>query len=373
MKNICIAILTSLVIVSFTGCGNNSEKGKDKGPTKNTAERRALVSVFLAEKAPFNHYIELQGSVNTKENIIINAEFGGNLTSVVVQEGQNVTKGDELAKIDDGGLARQLNQAKAQSSLAYTTYKRQKRLWEQKIGSEIEYLQAQTSYQTKLNTVKQLESQLSRARIRAPFTGTIDEIFSEQGTVVSPGTPVMRIVNLDSMFIEAEVPEKYIEGVKDSIDVNVSFPILNKEINTKIKQVSNFINPSNRSFKIVIDIPSEEIPGIRPNLTARLKINDYSNPRAILIPQDIISENAQGRQYVYVVDNAFDAENENSDPVANEDGSEDSPGPVARKVFIKTGETQDDLVEVLEGIKEGNVIVKDGARKVKDGQKVRII
>ncbi|MCB0374845.1 MAG: efflux RND transporter periplasmic adaptor subunit, partial [Sinomicrobium sp.] len=335
------------------------KKDKEEDPDKLIVEeKRALVSVFVAKDTLFNHYLELQGSVDTKENIIINAEFGGNLTSVSVQEGQKVTKGDELAKIDDGGLARQLSQAKAQSSLAYTTYKRQKRLWEQKIGSEIEYLQAQTSYQTKLNTVQQLEAQLSRARIKAPFTGTIDEIFAEQGTVVSPGTPVMRIVNLDSMYIEAEVPEKYIKGIRDSIDVTVNFPILNKEIRTKIKQVSDFINPASRSFKITVDIPPDEAQGIKPNLTARLKINDYTNPNAILIPQDIISEDAQGRQYVYVV-NLYNAE-----------GAED---PVAKKVFIKTGETQEDLIEALDGIKEDNIIIKEGARNVKDGQKVKVI
>lgn len=372
MKKIYIVLFTALVTASLGGCGG--KKSEDDSTGKSTVkERSALVSVLQAKETPFNHYIELQGSVNTKENIVINAEFGGNLTRVMVEEGQNVKKGQELARIDDGGLAQQISQAKAQSGLAYETYKRQKKLWDQKIGSQMEYLKAETDYRSKANTVNQLKSQLSRARIKAPFTGTIDEIFAEQGTVVSPGMRVMRIVNLDSMHIEAEVPEKYIEGIKDSVDVNVNFPILNKEISTKIKQVSDFINPSNRSFKIVVDIPAEEVSGIKPNLTARLKINDYSNPSAILIPQDIISENAQGKQYVYVVDNAFGDEGDNSGSAENEDGTEVAVGPVARKVFIKTGQTQDDMIEVLEGIAAGDVIVKDGARKVKDGQKVRII
>lgn len=354
MKKVYI-ILIALILAS---CGGKSNKADENELSENKPEGKlTLVSVFSAKDTLFNHYIELQGSVDTKENIIINAEFGGNLTSVNVQEGQNVTKGEELARIDDGGLARQISQARAQSRLAYTTYKRQKRLWEQKIGSEIEYLQAQTNYQAQSNAVKQLQAQLSRATIKAPFTGTIDEIFTDQGTVVSPGTPVMRIVNLDSMFIEAEVPEKYINGVTDSVDVQVNFPILNKEISTKIKQVSKFINPANRSFKIVVDIPSgEETGGIRPNLTARVKINDYTNPNAILIPQDIISEDAEGRQYVYIVDNVYTSDNE-----------------TARKVIIETGETQDDLVEVLQGIKKDDVVIKEGARNVKDGQRVKIL
>ncbi len=355
MKKIIILISIAAFVASFSiSCGGDSKKDKDKDKAE-AAGKHALVSVFTAKDTLFNHYLELQGNVDTKQNIIINAEYGGNLINVFAQEGQKATQGDVLARISDGGLARQLDQARAQAALASTTYKRQQRLWKQKIGSEIEYLQARANYKTQSNTVKQLQEQLSKTSITAPFTGTIDEIMTEKGTVVSPGTPIMRIVNLDSMFIEAEVPEKYIKGIKDSVDVNINFPVLGVDISAKIKQVSNYINPSNRSFKITVDIPNET-GNIKPNLTARIKINDYTNPNAILIPQDIISEDAEGKQYVYIVDGVYNSEE-----------------AIAKKVFVKTGESQGDLVEILEGIRKGNVIIKEGARNVKDGQRIKIL
>ena len=345
------SIIITLITLIMVSCGGTTRKD-DKSDNE---EKRALISVLTVKDTLFNHYIELQGNVDTKQNIVINAEFGGALNAVFAQEGQNVKKGQLLAQIADGGLAQQLNQAITQSSLAKTTYQRQKRLWDQKIGSELEYLQAKTNYQTQATAVKQLQDQLSRTKITAPFTGTIDEIFADRGTVVSPGAPVMRIVNLDSMFIEAEVPEKYVKRLEAGVDVNVNFPILNEQLNTTIKQVSDYINPSNRSFKIMVDIPNDA-ENIKPNLTSRLKINDYTNPNAILIPQSIISEDAGGAQYVYIVDNANSTEE-----------------AVARKVIIKTGESQGDLVEVLGGLRNGNIVIKEGARNVKDGQKVKIL
>lgn len=315
-----------------------------------------LVTTIEVHPKKFNHYLELQGDVMTKQNVLIYPEMSGTLNRVHVKEGQKVSKGQLLATIDDGGLSSQLAQLRTQAELSKTTFERQKRLWEQNIGSEIQYLQAKTNYEAQQSAVKQMESQVGKSSIRAPFTGIIDDVIKDEGTVVSPGpgSEVFRIVNLSNMYIEVEVPESHLPNVTPGKDVKIYFPVLGDSVSTKIRQTGNFINPSNRSFTAEIPVPSHD-GKIKPNLTARVMINDYTSDNAILIPQSILSENANGEQYVFLVD---------ADSIQND--------PVAKKVVIKTGKTQGDYVEVLSGINEGDAIIDEGARSVKEGQKVNI-
>ncbi len=315
-----------------------------------------LVTTIQVQHQRFDHYLELQGDVMTKQNVLIYPEMSGTLNKVYVKEGQKVSRGQLLANIDDGGLSSQLAQLRTQAELSKTTFERQKRLWEQNIGSEIQYLQAKTNYEAQQSAVKQMESQVGKSSIRAPFTGIIDDIIKDEGTVVSPGpgAEVFRIVNLSNMYIEVEVPESHLPNVTPGKDVKVYFPVLGDSVSTKIRQTGNFINPSNRSFTAEIPVPSHD-GKIKPNLTARVMINDYTSDNAILIPQSILSENANGEQYVFLVD---------ADSIKND--------PMAKKVVIKTGKTQGDYVEVLSGINEGDAIIDEGARSVKEGQKVKI-
>ncbi|WP_350293712.1 efflux RND transporter periplasmic adaptor subunit [uncultured Croceitalea sp.] len=315
-----------------------------------------LVTTFLAKTEKFDHYLELQGDVMTKQNVLIYPEMPGTLYRVYVKKGQKVAKGQLLAAIDDGGLSSQLAQMKTQSELAKTTFERQKRLWEQNIGSEIQYLQAKTTYEAQESAVKQMQSQVAKSTIRAPFSGIIDDVIKDQGTVVNPGpgSEVFRIVNLSNMYIEVEVPESHLPNVVPGKDVNVYFPVLGDSVATKIRQTGNFINPSNRSFTAEIPVPNNG-GKVKPNLSAKVMINDYTNEEAILIPQSIVSENAKGEQYVYVVD---------STGVETE--------ATAKKAIITTGKTQGDYVEVLSGISNGDGIIDEGARSVKEGQKVKI-
>jgi RND family efflux transporter MFP subunit len=320
-------------------------------------ENFPLVSTLELTEEPFHHFLELQGDVKTKQNLLIYPEMQGTLERVFVKEGQRVEKGKILARIDDGGLNSQLEQLKTQAELARTTFERQKRLWEQNIGSEIQYLQAKANYEAQQNTVKQLESQVGKSVIRAPFTGIIDDVIRDEGTVVAPGpgSEVFRIVNLSDMYVDVEVPERYLGSVSEGKDVMVYFPVLGDSLNTHVRTTGNFINPNNRSFTIEIPVPNKG-GSIKPNLTARVNINDYSNDKAILIPQSIISENAQGEQYVYV-----------AEPADGDNTAE------ARKSIITTGLTQGALVEVLSGLSAGEHVIREGARSVKDGQKVELL
>lgn len=321
-----------------------------------TIKKLPLVTTITATKSLFTHYLELQGSVETKQNIVLYPEMGGILSRVYVTEGQSVYRGQLLARIDDGGLGQQLSQAEVQAELAKTTFERQKRLWEQKIGSEIQYLQSKTAFEAQNKVVEQIKRQLAKTTINAPFSGIIDQVITEQGSVVAPSqTAVIRIVNLKNMYIETEVPERYIPDISKGKAVEVFFPVLNKTVQTKIRQVGNYINPNNRSFKVEFDVPAKN-GEIKPNLTAKVKINDYTNTNAILIPQSIISENAEGEQYTYV------ASSKNTENIA-----------LANRVIIETGKTKGGLIEVLKGLKQGDAIISEGARSVRDGQKVEII
>ena len=314
-----------------------------------------LITSITAKEAPFNHFVELQGSVETDQNIVVTPEMGGILQRVYVKEGQKVSKGQTLALIDDGGMSQQLAQMQVQADLAKTTFERQERLWNQKIGSEIQYLQAKSGYESQLKAINSMKQQLGKATVRAPFSGTIDDVITEQGSVVAPGqSQLMRIVSLNNMYVKTDVPETYITDVVKGKDVELFFPVLGKTINAKVGQTGNYINPNNRTFNVEITIPNKD-KMIKPNLTARLKINDYTNEKAIMIPQSIISENSEGEQFVYKLTTTIDKK------------------ATAHRVIIKTGKTQGDVIEVLEGLTNGDQLIEEGARSVKDGQEVKII
>ena len=324
--------------------------------TLDQAKKIPLVTTFKLEQQHFDHYIELQGNVTTKDLLVIYPEFSGILSNVYVKEGQWVKKGEVLAKIDDGGLSQQLAQMKIQLDLAKTTFERQQRLWDQKIGSEMQYLQAKSNYEAQNQAIGQLEQQVAKTIITAPFSGTIDDVLTEQGNVVMPGqTPLMRLINLNNMYIVADVPEKYIANVTQHRKVEIEFPILGQKMESKVRQVGDFINPSNRTFRAEVAIPKKD-SSIKPNLTVKLRINDYTNEKALLLPQSIISENASGEQYIYAIKDI-----ENNDEAT------------AQKMIIETGLTQGDMIEVLTGLEPGMEIVREGARSVNDGQKIKII
>ena len=316
-----------------------------------------LITTITTSEQKFNHFIELQGNVKTKQNVLVYPEMPGILNKVYVKEGQKVIKDEILATIDDGGLSQQLLLLKSNEQLAKTTFERQKRLWDQQIGSEIQYLQAKTSYNSQKNATRQLKKQLGKFTIRAPFSGIIDNVFKEKGTVVAPGpaAEIFRIINLSNMYIETDVPESYISSIKKNKMVEVNFPILGRSYDTSIRQVGNFINPSNRTFRIEVGIPNLD-GEIKPNLTAKLRLNDYSNSNAILIPQSIISENAKGQQFIYVV-----KDNKEKNQV------------YAERLVIETGKTTGDFIEVTKNLDANVEVILEGARSVNNGQVVKVI
>jgi RND family efflux transporter MFP subunit len=320
-----------------------------------TNENLPLVTTFEVQPQVFNHYLDLQGNVKTRENVLLYPEMAGTLLTVKVKKGARVSKGQILAVIDNGGMSNQLSQLKTQAALAQTTFERQATLWEQKIGSEIQYLQSKAQAEAQANAVLQLEKVLAKAQITAPFSGVIDQVLKDPGTVVSPGngSEVFRLINLSNMYIEVDVPEGYLGAVTKGKKAGVYFPVLQDSVNAVVRETGNYINPNNRSFSAEIAVENPN-GSIKPNLNARVHINDYTNENALLIPQSVISENAAGEQYAYV------AELNNGEAIA-------------KRHIITTGKTQGDFVEITSGISAGDLIIKEGARSVKDAQAVKIL
>ena len=320
------------------------------------SEKLALISMFEVKPENFDHHIEIQANIKTRQNVLLYPEYNGTLKKVYVEEGQKVKKGKLLAQIDDAGLKNQLEQLQIQARLSKTTYERTQRLWDQNIGSEMNLLQAKATYESQLKTVAQLKKQLQRTQILAPFSGTIDEIVANTGANLLPGqTPVMRIVNLKKMYTEASVPERYLEQVKKGTSATVKIPMLDREYPTTIRQTGNFINPNNRSFRVETLLPNPD-EMIKPNLSCKLKINDYSNPEALMIPMRIVKENANGKKYI------FKLKSDGKDQVYR-----------TEQTFVRLGKNIMDKVEVLEGIQAGDLLVNEGATIVENNQRVKNI
>ena len=314
-----------------------------------------LVSAIKLKHKNFIHYLNFQGSLDTDQNVVIYPELPGLLKNIYVKQGDKVKKGQIIAKISDNGLTDQLEQLKLQRNLAKTTFERQQKLWDQKIGSEIQYLQAETNFKSLEKKISQMRDQEGKTRILAPFDGTIDDVIADIGSNLVPGlTPILRIINIEKMKVSAEIPEIHIPYIKKNKNVKIYVPILDKQILGKISSVGNFINPNNRSFSIeikLLNIANE----LKPNMTVSLEINDYQNESAILIPSKDILEDEEGNFYVYklVIDS-----NENYK---------------SNKVMIQKGKSYNNMTEIKSGLKENDLIINDGLRQVEDGQIVKVI
>ena len=324
---------------------------------KDQTQRYVLVESIELEKEIFNHFVSFQGSIETDKNVVIYPEIPGLLKKIHVEEGQQVSEGTLLAEISDGGLIDQLDQLKLQLKLAKTTYNRQKRLWNQKIGSEIQFLQAKTTFLSLQKSVSQMNDQVTKTKITAPFDGIVDHIIADSGSNLSPGiTPIMRVINLDQMKVAAEIPEMHLPNIQKNTSAIVYIPVLGIQFNEVVASVGNFINPNNRSFRVEISINNEN-GALKPNMTAEIKVNDYKNPEAILVPIKDILENQNGESYVYLLEVS--------------DEAKDIYKVV--KTFVKLGKTSDNKIEIIEGLEAGDKIVEEGIRLIKDQQLVKNI
>ena len=319
-------------------------------------ERLTLVSKYEIQQTIFNTYIEAQANLKTRKNVLILPEFQGTLEKVFVSEGQKVKKGQLLAEINDSGLNEQYEQMVIQAEFAKENFERTQRLWDNNIGSEMQYLKSKTDYEASKKMVDQMKDRLLKTKIYAPFDGEIDEIISNVGSNLIPGvSQILRLVNLDIIYAESFVSEKYISFIGEGTEAIVQIPLLNMEYRSSVNQTGNFINPSNRTFRI--EVPVENFDNrIKQNLDAKIKINIYKKDDAIVIPLRIVREDALGKNFVYVMSK------DNKEGVY-----------LTSKQFITLGNKSEDKVEVTEGLALGDIVVLEGAYSVEDSQRVKLI
>ena len=349
-----IKLARKTIVASQQDLNSKIEQLDNRIEELNENPQLPIVQVVSVTPSQFDHYIQVQGSVKSDQLISIFPEFSGVIKNIYVKSGDDVKKGQSLIKIDDGGLKEQLSQLEIKYELTKTTFERQKRLWEQKIGSEIQFLETKSMFEAQKQAINQLKKQIQKTLIQAPFSGTIDNVIVKLGEVVYPGrSNLMMLLNMDNLYVESNVPEKYISSIKTGNKAILEFPLIGKSVSSAVRQSGNYIHPINRTFKIEIDVKTNDFE-VKPNLNSKVKINDYSNEKALMINQNIISVDSNNKEYVYKL-----YTKNNKDYVS--------------KTTIETGKNDGKNIEVISGLSQGDLIVSEGIRKLVDNSRVKII
>ena len=298
----------------------------------------------------FDHYFTVQGNIETDLNAQVFPESQGVITAIYVKEGQTVSKGQRLMALDTELIRKNIAEVETQYEFAVDVYERQERLWEQNIGSEIQYLEAKTNKTRLENTLATLQKQVNMGTVNAPFAGIVDGITPKVGEMASPVMPVARIISLNNMYVTADVSENYLSKVELGMPADVIVPGVDT-VATTINRVGRFINPENRTFEITLDL--DEDGTFRPNMFASLRINDLHLDSVVVIPNAMVQQDSKGDEFVYVL---------------NPNGSSHK----VEKRIISSGTSYGNVTYIPSGLKEGELIVDKGARRVVDGDVVEL-
>lgn len=317
--------------------------------TAGTGLKTRVVKIDTVAAGTFDHYIDVQGNVDSDDNIFVSPEMPGVITSIKVQEGDKVGKGTTLATLDASTMNASLNQVQAQYELAKTAFEKQERLWSQKIGSEIQYLQAKANKEALESQLQAIQAQINMSRLKSPISGTVDAVGVKLGEMAQPGMSGIRVVNLDKMKIQGKVGDKYVNRIKTGNPALVEVNGIDSLIETKISFVSQVINPQNRSLDVEIRLDNRK-KIFKPNMIAKIRVKDETIENALVVPQNIIQRN-ENSQFVMVVE--------------NENGKN-----IARRREVKTGSEYDGNIVITEGLKPGDVVITFGYQEVVDGQPV---
>jgi membrane fusion protein (multidrug efflux system) len=319
-----------------------------------TSAKLMQVTTIALTAQPFTSYFEVYGTVEAEKNARIFPETSGLLTAIHVTEGQPVSKGTLLMTLDGDVIARNMDEIKTQLELAKVLYEKQERLWAQQIGSEVQFLEAKNRKESLETRLATLQTQFNMTRIRAPFDGVIDQIFPKKGELVGPAAPVVRLVNLREVHIDADISERYIGQLRKGTPVVVEIPNTGLTFESEVMQVGQYIKPDNRTFRIQVRVPNQE--GLfKPNLLASVRIRDYEADSAVTIPNSLLLQTPDGRDFVFRVKR------------------ENGRVGVVEKVYVQTGRSYGGRTEILDGLPSGAEIVEKGARSMKDGQRVNLI
>ncbi|TAE23004.1 MAG: efflux RND transporter periplasmic adaptor subunit [Cytophagales bacterium] len=315
-------------------------------PVKKEQARVKDVVVSPVATSTFKRYVELQGSIDAKNNVQVTPKgMGGNVTAVYVVEGSSVRAGQLLARIDDQIMRTSVEEIKTQLSLANVVFEKQANLWKQQIGTEIQYLQAKNNKEALERRLATINSQLSQSNVTAPISGVVDKVFAKVGSTAGPGVPMFQVVNLSQLKVVAKVADTYAGSVRKGDAVIVAFPDIKRELKTRINFVSTTVDPLSRTFTIEAPLPSDN--SLKPNMLAQVKINDINKANALVINQNLI-QNTESGQLVYVA--------------VNEGGKK-----VAKSRKITTGQSYGGQIEVIAGLQPGDQLVTQGYQELTDG------
>lgn len=310
-----------------------------------------LVGFTVVQPQVFNHYIEIQARVEGDEDVLLSPETAGNVISLQVKAGDRVSKGQILAVVDDKLIKQGIAELQSQLDLIIQLYNRQKNLWDQKIGSEVQFLQAKANKESMEKRMDAMKQQLDMTKIKSPINGTVDDVAIKIGQTVAPGFPAIRVVNLSSLKVKGEVAESFISRVKKGNVVILFFPDQNKELKSKIEFSGNRIDPLNRTFNVEVPI-LEKQGDFRPNMLAIMKIVDYTSPSAFVLPISAIQKSSDG-EFVYVA-------------------SIEGDKAIAKRKVIHSGMIYNGFTEIISGLEAGDKVITSGFQNVIDGDAIRI-
>lgn len=307
------------------------------------------VSISPVERSTFKHFVSVQGSLEAEENVMVSAKMPGMITAVLVKEGDFVKQGQLLATVDDEIIRKSIDEVKTSLDLVNTLFEKQKALWDQKIGTETQFLNLKNQKESLENRLVTLNSQKSQAKVLAPFSGVVDNILSKQGTMASPGVPILQLVNTTDLKVVAKVPDSYVSMIKNGDFVQVEFPDLGKTIETRVSNVARIVDPMSRTFKVEVNIPSAS-PDYKPNLLAVIRINDKTESNAIVVDENIIQQTEEGK-IVFVAN--------------GEAGNQKS---VSKKVV--TGLSYNGKVQIISGLETGEKLITTGYQDLVNDQPI---
>lgn len=319
---------------------------------RDTLKRFTPVTAFEAKEQVFKHYIEVQGNVEADQSVELYPESGGTITIIHVKEGQKVAKGHVLAQIDNSIIESSIVELQTQLDLATTTFERQQRLWNQNIGSEMQFLQAKAKKEGLENSLKSLNTQAKKLKIIAPFSGIVDEVFAKVGGLAVPQMPALRLVNLDNIHVESEVTETYLKFIKKGADVELSFPSLKRTISSKVSQVGNFINPNNRSFKVRVNL-NNTTNEIKANLLADVKIKDFQ-ATGVVLPTTILQKDRLGKTFVFTL-------------------KKEGEVYTTQKTYLDVEKSYNNQSYISKGLSKNTLVVDKGSRLIKANEIVTLV
>ena len=319
----------------------------------NRTDRRHLVTTMDIVRKDFRRYATIQGAVASKHLVSVSSEMPGRLTAVNVEEGHSVKRGQLIATVDMQSLKLQRQELETQLELAHDIFERQERLWNQEIGSEVQYLQAKNAVDRLEKSIETIDYSLTKSRIYAPLTGVVDIVILKTGEIAQPGMPIIMILDTKHIMVVADVPENYLGKVRKGDLVNIHFPAIGEDVEAPVTLIGRKIHPANRTFKIEIDLPNTG-GLLKTNLLSEVQINDYVELDVIVISQELIQQEVGGRSFVIT---------------AVQDGEE----YLARKIYIETGRTYEGEVVVTSGLNAGDVLIVEGARGLSDEESIKIL